>query len=332
MAFSGRYRTWLPRAGPALGAAVRRPSLIVTPATKTLAYVAMFAGVFLAYRSIAHWDTAEGIEDDFDLWLVVASFVTVVFVGNLVAGIRDWRELARLSPASTTVKAWNVVLAVVLGAGVWWMLRRAGSEQFEVPLVHWDTLRNTVFAVGAASAAPRVAAIWTAHDTLGRIKQPEPDPNAGSPSTPDAASRIDLLAALHAHIERSIIGLSVVVLGAMVTSGALRESLLGGGHIEPEDFPPGAVVGYGVFFAAIIAIAVVPLLLSWRQAAQAALEADESRGETAEPPSPEATRARSRLESALSSEESLFRSPLVLVSVLTPILTSAVTALIPKLS
>jgi hypothetical protein len=289
----------------------------------------MFASVFLVYQSIAHWDTVEDVEDDFDLWLVVASFVTVVFVGNLVAGIPDWRELARLSPASTTVKTWNAVLAVVLGAGVWSMLHRAGSEQFDVPIVHWDTLRNTVFAVGAASAAPRVAAIWTAHDTLGRIKQPEPDRNA--PSTPDAASRVGLLAALHAHIERSIIGLSVVVLGAMVTSGALRESLVGGGYIDPEKFPPGAVVGYGVFFAAIIAIAVVPLLLSWRQAAQTALEADDSRRETAEPPSPEAARARARLESALSSEESLFRSPLVLVSVLTPILTSAVTALIPKL-
>lgn len=296
------------------------------PAVKTLLGVGGVLSVALVMDWLArHGDNAEpdfATSWGFRVWIGVAAFTCVVFALTAVRGLQELSVIGRTMRATRRERLIDGVFYLALVGIIVLFQWRGGSLGFGVPLEHWPWLRTMVFGLGAASAGPWVVVVWIAHARLALSKETV---LALGPDGRPSKELCRLVVGVREHIQRAVLGLTTLVLGALLTTGALRAALVPD-IVEEQDFPPSAVLLYGTFTAGILALAVVPLLASWRGCAGdivKRLKADES--------DPELAELRASLASTLADEGSIFRSPLFLVSVLTPLLTSAVTALIPQL-
>ena len=296
------------------------------PGLKSLACVAGVIGAALVMNEVAQLgaDTDPGFvaSNGFRVWIGVAAFTSVVFVLTAIRGVKELAELSR-----TTGAGWGeqlLDLAMFLGlVGLIVLLQAvAGWEGFDVPVDHWAWLRSTVFFLGAVSAAPWVMAVWIAH---ARLAQSKAAVKALPEHSPPAIELARLLVVLRDHIQHTVVALTTVVLGAVLTSGALRNALVPEVATD-EEFPASSVLLYGAFFAAVLALAVVPLMTSWRSCAGDVVDHIPE-----DATDDELVALGASLASTLEDEGSVFRSPLVLVSVLTPVLTGALAALVPQI-
>ena len=88
------------------------------------------------------------------------------------------------------------------------------------------------------------------------------------------------------------------------------------------------MLAYGAFFTVMLSLAVLPLMLAWRQTATMLLD-------QAYPvrvlSTADNAAAKTRLSEALDLNGSLFRSPVTLSSLLAPLVTSFLAVFIPEL-
>lgn len=268
------------------------------------------------------------VEHDFRLWAATATLSSALWIASLGWGITTIRTL----PASWRRgrKWWLASVAsyavFMLAAGG--MLDRVSrGTSFQVPIRHFPVVISALTAAGAVAAAPWVLSVWLAHEKAKRAAEEETFPDGAADPAATAAAITSVLTVWRV-IERSGLALSLIVSTSVFTTGALRLALIGSGVVEPDDFPPVFVLGYGAFIATVLVAILLPLVLTWRTWALALVE------QALPPPNSgllgeELIAARTRMEEQLHVD-ALVRNPIALLSVLSPLATAVVTTLVPS--
>lgn len=267
----------------------------------------------------------EGAE--FGIWLLVATASVLVWLAVLVRGRRVLQELVRAMPEGERprrLRDWarHLVGLAVLAVGVVTVLW--SGDDPAVPIEHWRAVTGALMLVAGVAVAPWIVAIWMTHERL-RTSKAHIRALAG-PGDP-ADEEIDRLRKTWEFIERAVISVLSVVLTATLMSGALRIALVPE-PLEESEFPASHVILYGAFFAFVSAVVVLPLIGSWRSKASSLV--DKVRPVRSTMTEEEAT-ARDRLISALNLDVSMIRSPLTVLSVLTPLVTGVLAVFVPQL-
>jgi hypothetical protein len=311
---------------------VSQSKLRWNPALTTIVFV---LGVVVG-AALLSWVTQLGSDTDeklvesgpFRTWVAVAAFAVVAFVDTLLAGVRELRsDRLRSSALSAKVYGW---LFLAFAAIVVIALRNGGRGGPPVDIQYWRAISLGVLLLGAAAAGPWVVSVWASHDVLsnyrGRILA---FPSATSTTTPsyDLDDMMALLLDIRKLIAAAVGRLLILVLGAVLLSGALRAALVPR-FISEDGFPASAVLMYGAFFTVMLSLAVLPLMRAWRQTATMLLDqAYPVRVAT----SADDAAARDRMAQRLNLDGALFTSPVTLTSLLAPLVTSFLAVFIPQI-
>ncbi|WP_204048419.1 hypothetical protein [Microbispora siamensis] len=311
-----------------------------SPAMTTLAATVTALGVFAGIVAFA-LDRAQNrdyVDGAFRNWAAVATVSLLVSVVLLLRGIAAVRALPSGWTRGRAWWTWNLLAYVVLGATAALLLNLvvSGSNHVRVPIRDFAVLIQGLTLAGWISGAPWLLLVWLTHEQvgllavhIGRIVPPQPV-GGFSPARLDAlvvAAAVQATAHVWQTIERCALVLALLVSTAVVNTGALRATLIMSHAIPASDFPPGWVLGYGAFFATLVAAVVVPLVLAWRTQAYRLI--DRALGEpVAGIPDDTYLAARTRLETHLHIDAQILRRPIAALSVLSPIGTAALTAFI----
>jgi hypothetical protein len=125
-----------------------------------------------------------------------------------------------------------------------------------------------------------------------------------------------------------VLALAALLSMTALLNSALRVALLDAAIVRPADFPPAAVLAYGLIAAVLLAVAVLPLLLAYR--AEAARLVERAAGTPVSGvPSQSWLDARARLQVRLNVEANLLRQVSTTFSLLLPLVTAALAAFVP---
>lgn len=170
---------------------------------------------------------------------------------------------------------------------------------------------------------------WLVHRTAGLVDRANPG---------DAYKSLERLRSVWEVIVACALAFGVFVVIALLPTGALRNLWISQDLADTNDdakrlaesFPTTDVLLYGAFFALLVAVLVLPMLLRWRAAARHVVEslypidrmylADDKQ-----------VKGRTELESKLNLDVALIRNPLAVLSILTPLLTAALAAFLPEI-
>lgn len=274
-------------------------------------------------------------------WVAAAALtliVSAVVFGLGVATIRrveaDWRPSRRWWILHAVAYVAVVVAAIAI-------LRLYKAPQtYQVPMHGFPVVASSLIVAGAIGAAPWVLVIWLAHErvhdlnrTVEAITPPEPSDTltASMLDGPAITSAVRESLRVWAAIERCALALAAIVSMAVLSSGALRTSLVGAGVLKDEEFPATAVLGYGAFFAAVLAMIVLPLVRAWRSVAFGLVDRAVGLPRSGVP-SQEWFDIRARLEKHLRVDANILRRPITALSLLSPLLSALLTAFIPSVT
>jgi hypothetical protein len=246
------------------------------PALTTIAFVLGVAGA----AALLFWVTRIGSDTDenlvesapFRTWVAVASFAVVAFVDTLLAGIRELHS-DRLRSSSPSPKAYGwlfLVFATIVVA----TLRIGARSGPPVGVQYWTAISLGLLVLGVAAAGPWVVSVWASHGILSRYRVLIPGLSvaaAAETRTSDLDDMMALLLDIRQGIAAAVGRLLLLVLGAVLLSGALHAALVPDFTSE-DDFPSFAVLIYGAFFTVMLSLAVLPLMLAWRQTATMLLD------------------------------------------------------------
>ena len=302
------------------------------PALTTIVFVlgVVAAAALLSWVTQLGSDTDQNLVDSgpFQTWVAVAAFAVVAFVDTLLAGVRELRSgRLRSSSLSAKVYGWLFLLFATI---VVIALRNGGKGGPPVDVQYWQAISLGLLLLGAAAAGPWVVSVWASHDVLSSYRGRIPAlPSATSTATPspDLDGMMALLLDIRKLIAAAVGRLLILVLGAVLLSGALRAALVPR-FISEDAFPASAVLIYGAFFTVMLSLAVLPLMRAWRQTATMLLDqAYPVRVAT----SADDAAARDRMAQRLNIDGALFTSPVTLTSLLAPLVTSFLAVFIPQI-
>ncbi len=337
-----------------------RPEL-AHAAVVTLVFV---AGTLCAFALLSWMTHREGPElrkafvdaPTFRTWTAVAAISVVAFCDSMLAGahalaghpeppdvaggwkarLRAWVPDLKRDLRATWAASWRYGLSYVgFAVLVIIVLLTAGQGGPDVPVQGWAPLARILLGLGALAAGPWIILVWMTHDKLTRTRKgiaslPSLFDGSGSPGPVADALDVQLRALIadRRMISTAVTRLIVLVLAALLLSGALRAALITW-RPSSDVLPASYVLLYGAFFAGVLGLAVIPLLRAWRETAKVFVN-------RVVPPSvattTDADSARARLVSLLDLNGSLFRSPIALSSVLAPVITSLLAVFIPKVT
>ena len=331
------------------------------PAIKTLTIVFAVSGIALALRAL--FQSGEGTTDElarsgpFTAWIVLASIFLVAFLDMIVTGLHHLREGVADIPAwksRTYLYVYWVFAFAVLG-----LLRIGGRGGPQIGLPGWDLVTLVLLVYGALAAYPEVVRVWALHEALNarrhRIEALPPPARTGGDRDPawpdrsvgikfadwkvggDVGARDDRVTELDEHmrlllfaraqIVRVLTRLMILVVAAVILSGALRAAVVPD-HVPASDFPAEGVLVYGAFFTGVLAVVVVPLMVSWRRTALLLAERVHPRRFDC---TAEDLAARDRMLAMLNVNGSIFTFPVTFTALLAPLLTSLVSLWVPQL-
>lgn len=181
---------------------------------------------------------------------------------------------------------------------------------------------NSLLLVALVAAAPMVTVVWLAHEESLNLREVMPDRSL--------ADNVNHLLKLWRLLVTCIGAFAVGVVAALITSGALRATQLAAHPDDQGRFPASNVLLYGAFFAVMLTLLALPMVLTWRARARDLvrtthpLPADGVPTDTWES-------ERDRLEKTLHLDTGLFANPLTALTIFTPLVTSLLAAFIPQL-
>lgn len=300
-----------------------------SPAMRTLAtfllILALSGAVVLWAESTADTaaESAFAGSQGYRVWTLVIGASLAAWVWLAVAGFAAVRGLMNDRPKRSIARD---IVAFVLLIGVAVVLLQVvlqGDRPVRVPVEGHRALILTLTAAGAAAIAPWLISMWIVQEQVSslrhELKRWDRDANR--------ASAVRRLLEMWTSVERSILAVAVLVSTVVLNTGALRAALVPA-VLTNEQFPSTDVLLYGAFFAVLLAVAVVPLVLTWRNTA-AQLVNDT----VGEPPNGEPDeqwiKRRERMEALLHLDVGMLRSPITALSILSPLLTAAATAFVP---
>lgn len=265
----------------------------------------------------------------FRVWVGVAAVASVAFVHTLLAGVRELRSRRSASGApSLSAYGWLFALFAALVVTALWLVGGGGPK---VDVEYWTAIRVGLLSLGVIAAGPWVISVWASHEILRQQRLEIPRlPDAASASAGGIAKldeMMRLLLDIRKNIATAVGRLLILVMGAVLLSGALHAALVPD-FVSTEEFPPSGMLAYGAFFTVMLSLAVLPLMLAWRQTATMLL--DQAYPVRVLSTADDAA-AKTRLSEALDLNGSLFRSPVTLSSLLAPLVTSFLAVFIPQL-
>ena len=302
------------------------------PAFTTIVFVlsVVAAAALLSWVTQLGSDTDENLVESgpFRTWVAVAAFAVVAFVDTLLAGVRELRS-DRLRSSSPSPKAFGW-LFLAFAAIVVVALRTGGKGGPPVDVQYWYAISLGLLLLGVAAAGPWVVSVWASHEVLSRHRATIHGLPSAASDTPRASELDDMMALLldiRKGIAAAVGRLLILVMGAVLLSGALRAALVPR-FISDDEFPASAVLIYGAFFTVMLSLAVLPLMLAWRQTATMLL--DQAYPVRVASSADDAA-ARDRLSQGLNLNGALFTSPVTLTSLLAPLVTSFLAVFIPQI-
>jgi H+/gluconate symporter-like permease len=275
------------------------------------------------------------------VWRGVASAALVVFVVLAIQAIRVLQDPQRwgMSVQKDRRNRYLVCAAAGAAAIVAYRLCFPGAGP-DLPVQNLSLRTSTVLIAGMLASIPWLTVVWLAHSEchdLGKNVnlQPKTEYQRAMDDTPGETGHfrnaVDGLLKLWQLLLVCVGAFTVGVVAAVASSGALRGAFVAAHPDRKDEFPPANVLLYGGFFALALSIITVPLVASWRARAQDLVEhgcplpADGK-------PTAEWTEERERLEKLLHLDLSILRNPLTALTVLTPLLISALAAFLPQIA
>jgi hypothetical protein len=296
------------------------------------------SGAYLSHPEDLHATTVGS--GQWRTWIGVAALGQATAIALVILGcVRLKRCQSTLRIKSTITVVAHTMLAAVFVFGVAGFAFLIAHDPRVWPVPHMGLRLGFVASVGIVCAFPWVALTWLVHQvTRPYWAKVDADPAPSLPTPPDGPEeKLELLTNVWENITVVALAFAVLVGIAIIPSGALRNLWLSqqGGSATTDKleaaFPAGDVLAYGAFFGLLVAVLVIPLVASWRAAARSVVDAIcPLNADTAG--SKEAMEKRAHLEAMLHLDVGLFRNPLTLLSIFTPLLTATVAAFLPNLT
>jgi hypothetical protein len=215
-----------------------------------------------------------------------------------------------------------------------------GSGNPDLPVNNLEFRVLAVLLPALVAAVPWLVLVWLAHDTCrllrDRIVSLPPIP-LGSAKTDDGDAGIPPHREVNSQLLRlwdllvlCVGAFALGVVTAIVASSTLRATFISAHPDRSDEFPAVNVLYYGALFALLASVLTVPLIAAWRGCAREVVEQTYPLPADGQP-SEEWTAARARLETLLHLDVSLLRNPLTVLTILSPLLTSALAAFLPQI-
>ncbi|GAA4464732.1 hypothetical protein [Phytohabitans houttuyneae] len=296
----------------------------------------LVAGVMLWYAD--RHGTNDAFVEDFRGWIGVAVLSLGVWTAVFVRGLATVRAHRQAWPQSRFWWTWHIGAYVLfVGAVVALLALNDATATIVVPIDGWRMFTRTLTLVAGVAAGPWVLTVWLAHERLRTLRAEAEQIRSPEPAEVFAAETLDgsAISATVEHslavwrvIEASALALAVLVSTAVFLGGALRLALINSGVMDAAEFPASAVLGYGAFFAVVLAVAVVPLVLTWRSTAVRLVETALGVPKWGIPDQTWLD-AQDRLQARLRLDTNLFRRPISALSIASPLLTALLATLVP---
>jgi hypothetical protein len=299
----------------------------MSPAATT---VVVAGATLLAYAALFTIEDTFHLGRWFGAWAAVVAASLVAWLALFADGIRRlgspaterWRRPRAWWRRQTLLYAATALITSVLMASI--------TVDAHVPAA--ERIRPFVLVTGVVAwlaAYPWVVTVWLAHEEVSAVGDDLAtiDP-AGTGAVTQVAHVVAALERTWSTIERSSLALAAILTTMVLDVVTLRAGWLRSGAVTEAELPSAVALGYGAFFAAVGAAIVVPLVLAWRTRALA-LAAVVVPLPTSTVPSEADLAARARFELRLGLQSHTLRNPITLLSVFAPILTAALSGLVP---
>lgn len=194
----------------------------------------------------------------FSVW---AQVLTVEVAASAAAAVAMWPAFLLLCQATGRRP---VLLAMVAWLAVGLLTRFAGSGPLTgpgyLPLWLLPERITVATAVTGVLLSPSVLGLMLVQSRLSALGQQVP-----AMLVDERADRIVVeLLWLRAALQRFLISLAVVISGAVLAAGALRNAFLASGA-PARNYPVAGILTYGGFFTMLTALIFVPAYVAWQQ-------------------------------------------------------------------
>ncbi|MFI6677920.1 hypothetical protein [Kribbella sp. NPDC050470] len=275
------------------------------------------------------------------IWRVVAGAALVVFVVLTIQAIRVLQHPANWGMYPSRERSWRYLISAAVGAAAVTAYRLLFPEVSpDLPIQGLHLRTGIVLVTGLLASIPWLTIVWLAHaecHDLGKDSYRRSgdafrtlmDESNGDPAHLRPA--VERLLRLWQLLVLCVGAFTVGVVAAVATSGALRGAFVAAHPDRAGEFPPSNVLLYGGMFALGLAVIAVPMALAWRTRAEELLDHACPLPEDGRP-TEEWMEERHRIEHLLHLDISILRNPLTILSVIAPLLISALAAFLPQLA
>lgn len=298
-----------------------------SPVAQSLIY-ALLAGLTywgLSYREAVSHSVQPVAIREWAEWKTIAALTVSIAIGLSVAGVAILirvvhSEHLRITRATALLYGLAAV-AVCGGLAVLFGTQSGMVSQRDWPVADLDTKFVVVTVIVTLCTAPWIAMIWVVHNLVRRD------------SPPTVKWLFDVWHLMMQCAETYALFIVLQVLCA----GALRRVWLTQAPTDQElserfaaGFPSIEVLLTGAFGAVLGLLLFMPIVAGWRSSARTCVDRHFSL-QRADPPKASWVEGRDRLEKLLHLNVGMLRSPLLALSVLTPLVTSALAVFLPEL-
>ncbi|MEI8410088.1 MULTISPECIES: hypothetical protein [unclassified Kribbella] len=279
------------------------------------------------------------------IWRFIAGAALAVFVVLTVQAVRILQRPKEWGMFPTAGRRNRYLLLATVGAvsgAMLGLLHPAGSPDLPVQGLKWRT--GCVLVAGMLASIPWLTIVWLAHAECHDLEKEIPRGTTGHVENDYIAAMQDKPGEsehLRSAIERleqlwqlllfCVGAFAFGVVAAVASAGALRGAFVAAYPQRDHEFPPANVLMYGLLFALGLSIIAVPMAVAWRNRAHQLVKHACPLPPDGKPTA-EWVEERHRIERLLHLDSSIVRNPLTVISVLAPLLISALAAFLPQVA
>jgi hypothetical protein len=304
---------------------MNRPSLNLVPVIRAAVTVIVAVAIFFLMLTVeAAAGDHESMGGAFAVWATSATVGLLAWAFVFIDGVGRLRRLdAHWRPGVRWVVGAAILVLLLAAAATTFLLLLTAEMGRNVGNPGVIAIVRVLTVLGWIGATPWLLLLWITDE---RVRWLRADLRSREPadSVLDAIRELD---AVWRAIERSSLALGLILSTLVINTALMRNVAIEAG-VPPASFSQWEVIGYGVFFMVILAAILIPVLVGWRDAGFELVNLavpDTASGI----PDEAGTAARERLVVRIGIEQSYVRRPIAILGVLSPFLTSFVTALIP---
>jgi hypothetical protein len=279
----------------------------------------------LSQGGVLHTPENLGMNNEWAAYKAIAALSLALGVALFVAGVSVAFRSSKsqdISTSGSTVLTYCLIAAIVCGClAALFVTQNDMVAGRTWPISGIDVKFNMVTVIITMCTAPWIALTWVAHKLVRET----------------TTHTVKTLFTIWQLLLQCAEAYTLFIVMQLVSAGALRRVWLAQSPVDGDqrerlvaDFPSSDVLLYGALGAVLGLLLFVPLVVGWRVAAARCVDTHYDL-RRAEPPEAEWVGGRERLHKLLHLNEGILRSPLLLLSVLTPLITSVLAVFLPEL-